>query len=848
MLRATLRSLLARKLRLAMSAFAIVLGVAFVAGTFVFTDTLGRAFEGIVKGGTGDVVIQIEGAGDPADPSGAADDRTIPAAVIEKLTQAPGAARVDGNVTVGNVFVVGEDGNPIGGTGPPSFAVNYNDAPAITGEAALQIVAGEPPDAPGEVVVDATTAERAGYDVGETVPLLTVSEEPRLEAELVGIAEFGAGSLAGASLSVFDTAAMHDMFFDGRDVYTDAWVTAEDGVTQGELREQVAALLPNGVTARTGDEVADEAQNEIGEALRFVNTFLLVFAFVALVVGSFLIINTFSILVAQRSRELALLRALGASRRQVTRSVLLEAVVVGFLGSTLGLVLGFLLALGLKALYGLFGLDLSGTGLAFVPRTALVAYAVGMVVTLVAAYLPARRASRIAPVAALRDDVALPEQSIRRRSLIGAALALLGAGLMLAGLVGEGGRGAALVGGGVLAVLIGVALLSPVLGRPVLYGVGRLYRPLGTVGLLATQNALRNPRRTAATASALMIGLALVATMSVLGASTNASIDATVDESLVADYVVSNAIGAPFSPYVAEDIEEVEGVEAVAPFRFTSARIEDHGAYIAATDPDSFRRVFDLAMGEGSLEDLQGSSIALTTVTADDLGVGVGDSLSVEFPSGPQDLTVVATYERNPAIVDYLVPIGVFDAAQLKPADSYVYVLREPGASPSAVYDAINQVIAELPTVTLKDQEQFKAEQREDVNRVLYLIYALLGLAVVIAVLGIVNTLALSVIERTREVGLLRAVGMSRRQLRRMVRLESIAIAVLGAVLGVLMGIAFGVVLQQAIADQGIKVLSVPLGRLLLFVLLAAVVGVLAAVLPARRAARLDVLRAITTE
>jgi len=846
--RATLRSLLARKLRLALSAFAIVLGVAFVAGTFVFTDTLGDAFDGIVKGGTGDVVVQVEDAGDPADPSGAADARTIPADVIDGLAQAEGAARVDGNLTVGNVFVVGKDGKPIGGTGPPSFAVNYNDAPAITGEAALQIVAGEPPDAAGEVVIDDVTAERAGYQVGDTVPLLTASEQPRMEAELVGITEFGGGSLAGASLSVFDTAAMQEAFFDGREVYTDAWVTAAEGVGQEELRDQVAPLLPDGVIARTGDEVAEEEQNEIAQALEFVNTFLLVFALVALVVGSFLIINTFSILVAQRSRELALLRALGAGRRQVTRSVLLEAGVVGLLGSTLGLGLGFLLAVGLKALFGLFGLDLSGTGLSFAPRTAVVAYAVGMVVTLLAAYLPARRASRIAPVAALRDDVALPEQSIRRRSVVGTVLVALGAALMAAGLLDEGGRGAALVGGGVLAVLIGVALLSPVLGRPVLSVIGRLYRPLGTVGVLATQNALRNPRRTAATASALMIGLALVSTMSVLGASTNASIDKTIDESLVADYVVSNAIGSPFSPSVADDIADVEGVAEVTPFRYASAKLDERDAFIAATDPLSFTRVFELTMAAGSLENLQGGSVALTTVTADSLGVEVGDSLQLEFPSGPQDLTVVATYERNPALVDYLVPLSVFDDAQLELADSYVYVLREEGASPAAVYNAINEVVADLPTVTLKDQEQFKAEQREGVNQILYVIYALLGLAVVIAVLGIVNTLALSVIERTREVGLLRAVGLSRRQLQRMVRLESIAIAVLGAVLGVVMGIVFGVVLQQAIADQGIEVLSIPFGRLLFFVLLAAVVGVLAAVLPARRAARLDVLRAITTE
>lgn len=848
MLRATVRSLLARKLRLAMSAFAIVLGVAFVAGSFVFTDTLEAGFDGIVKGSTGDVVVSLKDADDPADPVGAGDARTIAAHVVDAMAKAPGAARVDGNVTVGNVFVVGKDGKALGGNGPPSFAVNYTDAPAITGEPALRIVAGRVPRGPGEIALDESSARRARYDVGDTVPLLTLSAQPRMEARLVGIARFGEGSLLGASLTVFETEAMQDLFFDGRDVYTDAWVTAKDGVSQLELRDQVADLLPAGLVARTGDAVAEETQAEIGTVLNFINIFLLVFAGVALVVGSFLIVNTFSILVAQRSRELALLRALGASRRQVTRSVLVEALVVGFVGSTLGLALGFALAIGLKALFGLFGLDLTNTGLIFQPRTALVAYAVGLVVTLIAAYLPARRASRIAPVAALRDDVALPESSVRRRSVVGAALVVAGAGLMAAGLVGEGTTGAALVGAGVLGVLIGVALLSPVLGRPVLRALGWLYRPFGAVGLLATQNSLRNPRRTAATASALMVGMALVSAMAVLGASTNASIARSIDDNLAADYVVSNAIGAPFSAAVAEQVARVEGVAAVAPVRLTGASIRGDDVFVAATDPHAFTQMLSLDTTGGSLGELRAHSIAVEADKAAELGVGPGESLDVDFPARTLRLRLAATYQQSPAVGSYLVPISVFDDAQIRPADSYVYVLREADASSGEVYDAINAVVADLPTVSLKDQQQFKDEQREGVNQLLYLIYALLGLAVVIAVLGIVNTLALSVIERTREVGLLRAVGMSRRQLRAMVRLESVAIAVLGAVLGVVMGVVFGVVLQKAIADQGIQVLAIPAGRLALFVALAAVVGVLAAVLPARRAARLDVLRAISTE
>lgn len=844
-----MRNLLARKLRLALSGFAIVLGVAFVAGSFVFTDTLSRSFDGIVNGTTPDVAVEIEDASDPADPSGAGDIRTIPASVLDKLVaEVDDAARVDGNVTVGNVYVIDEDGKLVGGNGPPSFAVNFNDAPSITDRPVLSVDEGEEPSGPGEIMLDEFTAEQAGYEIGDTVPLVTLGDQPRLDATLTGIAKFGEGSLQGATLTVFDTLAMQELFFDGRDVYTDIWLTAEEGVSQEQLRSEAAAVIPDDLVARTGDDVAEESQNDFEEAIGFISIFLLVFAGIALVVGTFLIINTFSILVAQRSRELALLRALGASRRQVTRSVLLESFIVGVVGSTIGLFLGFGLPPALTALMRAIGIDLRLDGLVFQPRTAIVAYAVGVIVTMLAAYVPARRASRIAPVAALRDDIALPESSIRRRSIVGAIVVVVGAGLMAVGLAGEGGTGAALVGIGILCVLLGVAALSPVVGRPVLHALGRIFRPFGMVGRLATQNSLRNPRRTAATASALMIGLALVATMSVLGSSANASIDKMVEENLAADYVVSNAIGAPFSPGIAEQAAQVDGVEAVASYRGQPVDVDDQEIWGGATDPEAFTQMIDSTVTAGSLDDLSGSTVAMDIGTAEDLGLSVGDQVDLEFPGSDQQVELVATYDDNPAMGQYVVPISVFDAAQVRPADSYVYIIREDGASETQVRADLEKLVEDVPTVSLKDQEEFADEFKANINQLLFLIYALLGLAIVIAVLGIINTLALSVIERTREVGLLRAVGMSRRQLRRMVRLEAIAIAVLGAVLGVVMGVVFGVTLQRAIADEGLDVLSVPYVNLGVFVLIAAFVGVLAALLPARRAARLDVLRAITTE
>jgi putative ABC transport system permease protein len=848
MLRAALKNLMARKLRLLMSGLAIVLGVAFVAGSFIFTDTLERNFTAIMDGSVGDVVVRPAGAsGDDS----AQDSRKVPAALVERLADVEGAARADGNVTSFGVFVVGEDGKVIGAQGAPGLGFNWNDAPAASDDKpSIQLVEGHRPQRAGQVVLDPRTAEKAGYEVGEEVHLVTSGAQPMVHARLVGLAEFGGGSLAGASMSIFDTRTAQALFTDGRDVFSDAWVTAADGVSQEELRAEVAAALPPGYEAVTGDKAADEASDDITEGLSFISTFLLVFAAVALVVGSFLIVNTFSILVAQRSKEMALFRALGASRRQVTRSVLFEATLIGLVGSTVGLLLGGGLAVGLKALFATFGLDLTGAGLVFEPRTVVVSYLVGMLVTLFAAYLPARRASRIPPVAALRDDVAMPEQTLRRRLVVGTAMIAVGVVGIATEFLADVSWGMWAFGLGVLVVLLGVALISPVVGRPVVALVGMAYRRMfGTVGRLAEQNAVRNPRRTAATASALMIGLTLVSAMSVLGASAKASVDKSIADNFAADFVVSNAIGVPFSPAVSDRVEKVDGVESVARFRFAPGQVDGDRAMVGAADPQLFTRAMEVDLSSGSAQDLHGRAVLVEQQRAEDAGLTVGDTVSVTLPKGQRDYRVAGTFEASPAVpTGYVMSLGALEAAGVEPADSYAYVTTAPGTSRDAVRKAVDATIADLPTVTLKDQAEFAQEQRAPIDQMLMLIYAMLGLAVVIAVLGIVNTLALSVIERTREVGLLRAVGLSRRQLRRMVRLESTVIAVLGATLGVALGLVFGVGLLSALADEGLDVLSVPVAQLAAFVLASGLVGVLAAVWPARRAARLDVLKAITTE
>jgi putative ABC transport system permease protein len=843
----TWRNLFARKVRLALSAFAIVLGVAFVAGSFIFTDAMGDAFDGIIEGSTADVEVAYKGANDFDSQQ---DTRVIPGAVVDRLRRLPEAGSVHPTDQLTSVYVIGRNGKVVGGNGPPGLAFNYTDTRSVNGTPIISLVEGGLPDGPSQVALDVDTAGKAGYGVGDRVTLVTPGDPPTLQARVVGLVQFGSGGFNGATLSIFDGRFLQQQFFQGRDVYTAISLNTAPGVTQAQLRDAAQRVLPAGVEARTGDAIVKTNKKTLDEVLGFLNTFLLVFAAVSLVVGTFLIINTFSILVAQRSRELALLRALGASRRQVNVSVLVEATVVGLFGSTVGLGVGYLLARGLQLLFGAFGLDLSRASFPVNVRTVVASYAVGLVVTLVAAYLPARRASRIPPVAALRDDVALPESSLRRRVLVGFALILLGTGSMVGGFMTDGNRGLTLIGLGMLGILVGVSLLSPWLGRPLtaLFSVG-YRRAFGTVGVLAAQNSLRNPRRTAATASALMIGLTLVALMSILGRSATASTDAAVERTLTSQFVVSNVVGTPFSTSIARQIRRVDGVQSVAEFRTASATVDRDRAFVGAVDPRDLGLALAVPMKAGSLLALRPGTVAIGAQTAERRGYRLGETLDVRFQGGRVPLKVVALFGNAAALpANYLVTPDTLVKGGLEPLDSTLFVTKDDGADSSSVRAAVDRIIEPLPTVTVKDPGEFAQEQRSQINLFLYFIYALLGLAVVIAVLGIINTLALSVIERTREVGLLRAVGLSRRQLRRMVRLESVIVAVLGAVLGVAMGLVFGVALQRAIADEGVDVLSIPWLQLGLFVALAAVAGVLAAVLPARRAASLDVLEAIGAE
>ena len=654
MLRASWTSLMARKLRLFMSAFAIILGVAFVAGSFVFTDTLGRSFDSIMNGSVGDVVVRPAAAGQgdfESQPSTA----TLPSSLVEDLAGVPGAARVDGNITNFGTFVVGKNGKLIGGFGPPGLGLNHTGGPAAKGLQPRTLDAGHWPEGPDEVVLDNKTADKAGYLIGEKVNLVSAGTQPRIQAKLVGIANME-GGLAGASLSIFDTARAQALFMAGKDSFTDIWVSAAPGTSQEQLRDAVSTKLPKGVEAVTGDAAAKAAATDIQEALGFITTFLLVFAGIALVVGSFLIVNTFSILVAQRSRELALFRALGATRRQVARSVLFEASVIGLVGSVIGLGLGIVIAMGIRVLFGRFGLDLSGQSLVISPRTVVVSLLVGLLVTLVAAYLPARKAGKVPPVAAMRDDAVLAESGMRGRVIVGGLLTVVGAALLGAGLFVDVPKPTYWVGGGILGVVLGVALISPLVGRPVIAGIGWIWRKaFGAVGHIAEQNAQRKPRRTAATAAALRIGVTLVSMMAVFGASAKASVDKAVNKEFVADYVVSSVVGTPFSTAVTTELAAVPGVDEVAAFRWDRLTVKGQRAGVIGIDPAHIGVLGPTPMVAGELRSLTPTSVSVSGAIATADRLSVGSTIELTRAGTTKPFTLAAIHGESALLdSDYL--------------------------------------------------------------------------------------------------------------------------------------------------------------------------------------------------
>ncbi len=844
MLRTAIKTIAARKLRLLATSIAVLLGVAFMAGTFVLTDTIGRSFDRLfdeIYSHT-DTVVQ----GEEAFSSEFGSERPlIPADLVDAVAAVDGVAEVVPEVS-GGAQIVGADGDVVGGGAAGSFGQSWY--PAAEGIDPFRLESGERPEGPDEVAIDRYTAETGELAVGDTATVLTPAGSQ--EMTVAGIVTYGdADTVAGSSVLLFDLATATELM--GEEGKLNAvYATAEDVIDDETLTRRIAEVVPDGVEAVTGSAAADDTKDEIRTALGFLNAFLLTFALIALFVGSFIIYNTFSILVAQRSRENALLRAIGASRRQVLLAVLLESVAVGLAASLLGLVAGIGVASGLTALLSAIGLDLPGGGMAVEPRTVVMSLIGGLGVSVVSAVVPARRAARVPPIAALRDVAVDDSGRSRVRMVLGGALALLGALAVAGGLGDEADAG--LVGLGATVVFVAVVVLGPILARPIVGIMGRpLARLTGMTGALARQNALRNPKRTASTAAALMIGVSLVGGISIIASSTRASLDQVIERSFEGDFVVaaSGFDGGGVSPDLATSLAELPELEAVTGLAYGAAEVDGSTQILVAADVASLGRVVDLGATEGDLADLGPDGVAIDRDRATDQGLSIGDTLDVTFATGPIRLRVGAIYTESEVVGGLLVATETLAEHTDGPlVDAQILATVADGVDLAAADAAIEGVTDAYPQVTVQDREEYKDAQGATIDSLLNMIYALLALAVVIALIGIANTLALSILERTRELGLLRAVGMTRPQLRAMVRWEAVLISVLGAVLGLGVALLFGWSLVTALEDEGLEVFRLPVTRLVVIVVLAGLAGVGASLLPARRAAKLDVLKAVTTD
>lgn len=839
MFRVSVKGTLAHKARLALTSIAITLGVAFVAGAYVFTDTILARFDAIFD----EVYAGLDATVRAEAPEFGADETLQPAPLPETLVDDI-AALDEVEVAHGYIQTFGQvitpDGDPVGGVGAPTYVYSWTGVDE-TSPFTIAEGDGRPPSAPGEMVVDVATAELGGLAVGDR---LTIQFPSGTEAfELVGLVSFGsADNLAGATIAgITHDEAQAILGMAGEVTFVD--VVAADGVDEGDLVEAITPVLPPGVEAVTAADAGAEAVAGFTDGFAFLTVALLGFAGVAVLVAAFLIHNTFRIVVAQRTRELALMRALGASSRQVVVLVLLEALVVGLIASAVGVLGGVGVAELIKA-----GMEAVGFGppegpLTVQPRTVVVALAVGVVVTLLSALVPALRASRSPPVAAMRDTAPAPRSRQRITAALPAVAVVLGMAGVATGLVVDE---VALTAAGAVLAVVGVLLLAPTFTRPIASALGRLTP--GASGRLARENVAREPRRTAATASALTVGMALVVLTALFAASTTASVEAATDEALAADLSVQPT--NPFMPVSADAADAVAGLPEVATasaLRSGPARVGGEEVTVTAVDPATIRRLYDPAGTDTDLADL-GRGLLVDEGVVEDRGWSVGDTVPMAFPGGDAtDVVIVGTHD-DALLGGYVIADGVWrDLGGGADAVTVLVGLAD-GVTTQAGREAVEEALTAFPSLTVSTRSEQIAAAATQIDALLVFFTGLLALALLIAVLGIANTLGLSIVERTREIGLLRAVGMSRGQVRRMIVGESLVTALFGALLGTALGLALGWVVVAALGDQGLTELSVPVLQVGLWVLVAAVAGVVAALLPARRAARLDVLRAIATE
>lgn len=861
MWKATIRGLLARKVRLALTALSVLLGVSFVAATYVLTDTLDASFQTFFRQTVQgvDVVVRPPGAFGGGGERDRFSDEVVP-----RVRAVPGVDSASG-VLQGYAQFVDKAGDAIQLGGAPTFGIAWGqdgrkgplrltDDRAVPGGCTTG--RGRPPREPTEVAMDVGTARKNGFRVGDEVDVLL--QGPKERFCIVGLFGFGDRfeSLA-VTFAAFDVATAQQAL--GSVGELDAVnVIAEPGVAPRVLRDRIRRELGPSVDVTLASTFAADQSSQFTSFFALLTQLLLGFAAIGLVVGAFIIFNTFAILVAQRTREFGLLRAMGASGRQVVVAVVAEAGLVGLVSAVAGLAVGIGLAALLLSLLGSAGFDVPSGALVIEDRTVIAALGIGVLVTVASSIVPALRAARIPPVAAINDTIQDRPRSLVRRAVIGGLMLAASVPCLIVGV--DRSRAAVdvtseiwLVAVGALLLFFGVVVLLATFARPLAGVLGTPLRAVGVTGTLARANAMRNPRRTSATASALVIGLALVGLVAIFGQSAKASVSQAVDRGVRADYVLKAQQFASFSPQVAERLRTLPELDAVAAFRFSNVRIRGNEETVTGVDPTQLGPVVDLRVRAGGIDRLGPDGMLVSSQAADEYGLRVGDSEMVQFQRGFVPLRVAGIYDQEDFTggfpVSFIVSKAAYDAG-LGPnqQDSLIYVKAangDTGAAGRAIEGSLGQ---DFPNIDVLTRQQYKSDQEGAIDRFLTVTIALLLLAEIIAVLGIVNTLALSVFERTHELGLMRAVGMSRRQTRRMIRGESVIIALVGGVVGTAIGLVWGWAFTAALETQGISEVSIPVGQLAVFVVLSMVAGVVAALVPAWRAGRLDVLGAIATD
>jgi putative ABC transport system permease protein len=844
-----LKSLWARKVRALSTIFAVVIGISFVAGSYVLTDTIFAAFDEIFTESLKGTSVVITAKNPVEQENG--EVPTIPASLLPKVKRTAGVKLAAGTIFTPGAFFDAK-GDAIGAKFAPKF-ISSN----LPGELeSLTYVDGHRPRGPTETSIDQAAAESSNLKLGEKIRI--VGQRSAKTYRLVGFTKLGSASFGGASIAKL-TLPEAQAITHTRGRFDQISVAAASGASELALKRRIERVMPPSARVETAKENADRGSEEIRDNLGFLQTILLVFGFVAVFVGAFLIFNTFSITVAQRVTEFGLLRTLGASRRQILVAVLVEAIAIGLLGGLIGIAGGYVMALLLNALLTAFGVDLPTTGLVMESRTVIVALLVGVVVTVVSSMVPALRSTRVPPIAALQAYV--PPSTRRRRFLYVALSTLLGLGglaILLIGLFGSGSAGtrAGLMGGGAVAIVFAVSLFSPRLVPPLATIAGwPLERVRRLIGRLARENSQRNPGRTAITAAALMIGLALVAFVTVFAAGLKSSVAQVIDENFEGGLIVQNTDGfSPIPAGAAAAARKVPGVKSVATIRADEAELVGRGSKTKVTAPSpDIGEAVDVEWkrgGPATLRDLHDGEAVVSDSFASSHGLEVGDRFRLLSQTGAKPaFRVAGEFDSKLGVFgSILITQAVMTRAFDQTQDTTDFVILEPGADQAKVQATLTAGAERaFPTAEVLNQQELKETREEQVDQLVNLFYALLILAIVISLFGIANTLALSIHERTRELGMLRAIGMSRRQVRTMIRYEAVITALIGAILGIVLGVIFATLISQPLKDEGFT-LSYPIGSLIVLLILAGLAGVLAAIPPARRASRLDVLDSLHYE